>query len=68
MLPAYFDPIVPGLVPAFAATMRAEFACVGAAALIGVAAVVCLVVLELLRTRSPRRACRTPTPQLRRAA
>ena len=59
MLPAYFDPVVPGLVPAFAAAMRGEFAWVAVAALAGTAAVVALVVLDLLRSR--RRARSHPT-------
>ena len=67
MFPAYFDPIVPGLVPAFRGVLRLELAWLAAAALVGAVAVVGLIVLDA--ARSPRRRPqRTPTDRALREA
>jgi hypothetical protein len=61
MFPAYIDPIAPGLAPAFAGMMRAELLTVGAAALVGVIAIVFLVLLDATRSRRRRRTRSVPT-------
>ena len=67
MFPAYFDPAVPGLIPAFTGVLRVEFAWLAAAALVGVGAIVGLVVLDAARSRR-RRPQRTPTDRALREA
>ena len=51
MLPVSFDPNVPGLVPAFATVMRAEFAWILGAALLGMVAIAGLLLLDVVRSR-----------------
>jgi len=51
MLPAHFNPIGPQLAPTLGAAMCPELAWVAAAALVGMAAVACLVVFEEARSR-----------------
>ncbi len=68
MFPAYIDPIAPGLVPAFAGALRAEFAWVAVAGLVGVLAVVALVVREAYRTRKTRTRAAVRVLPIRHAA
>ena len=68
MFPAYIDPIAPGLVPAFAGALCAEFAWVAVAGLVGVFAVAALVVGEARRTRKPRERAAVRVVPIRRAA
>jgi hypothetical protein len=51
MLPAYIDPMAPGLAPAFANALRVPFAWVAAVGLAGILTVVALVVAEGIRSR-----------------
>ena len=60
MFPVSFDPNVPGLVPAFATVMRAEFAWMLGTALVGMVAIAGLLLLDVVRSR--RRLGRRDTP------
>ena len=50
MWPAYFDPIVPTLLPAFDAAIHSGLVWTAVVASIGMAAITCLVVREAIRS------------------